>query len=698
VKIVHQWLSEMVAVPADVGRVAEEISLRGFEVASVEHGVIDFEITANRPDCLSHAGVAREAAVIWNTAVKPPAMGVAIADAPAFPVSMTAPDLCPRYCAQVFDVRVAPSPAWLAERLEAAGVRPINNVVDVTNYVMLELGQPMHAFDVERLGGRQLVIRRASEGERIRTLDGVARELDPEMLIIADADRPAAIGGVMGGYDSEISDTTTRMVLESAYFHPPSIRRTSKRLGLKTEASTRFERGGDVEAPPLGLRRAAHLFQQIGAATAAGRIVDVYPAPRPPATIVLRAARIARVLGQAVPSDEVPRILVPLGFTVTARDDGNWTIGIPSFRVDVTREVDLIEEVGRHHGFDRLPITFPALAAPQAPPDRRIAQDRLARQVLTAAGFSEAMTFAFIERQAALPFCADGAEPAAIANPLSEKFAVLRPSLLPGLVDSCAHNRRRGRKEVRLFETGNRFLPSTPRATQGHPEQGRGATRTIGAGSAQAREGRAAAAIWHGAADGPHWSGATRAVDFFDAKGVAERLCAAFGVADPQFVPLDRRFLVRGRAAAVRAGEVELGLVGQLAPAVAEARGLPGAEETYVAEIDLDALAGIAAADDLRARPLPRFPSIVRDVSILVDEALPAAAVRGTIRSAAPASLESIVEFDRYHGAGVPDGRVSLSLRLTFRAPDRTLTDEEAQASTERIVQALGQAHGAERR
>ncbi len=671
-KIVHQWLSEIVAVPADVGRVAEEISLRGFEVASVERGVIDFEITANRPDCLSHVGIAREAAVIWNTALKPPPMGVATADAPAFPVSITAPDLCPRYCAQVFDVRIAPSPAWLAERLETAGVRPINNIVDVTNYVMLELGQPMHAFDLERLGGGQLVIRRASAGEKIRTLDGVERALDAEMLVIADAERPAAIGGVMGGHDSEISDTTTRMVLESAYFHPPSIRRTSKRLGLKTEASTRFERGGDIEAPPLGLRRAAHLFQQIGAATPAGPLVDVYPSPRPPATIVLRAARIEHVLGQAVPADEVPRILTPLGFTVAARDTASWTIGIPPFRVDVLREVDLIEEVGRHHGFDRLPVTFPALAAPQAPPDPRIAQDRLVRQVLTAAGFSEAMTFAFIERQAALPFCADGAEPAAIANPLSEKFAVLRPSLLPGLVDSCAHNRRRGRKDVRLFETGNRF-PATGEA-------------------------RAAAAVWQGAADGPHWSAPTRAVDFFDAKGLAERVCAAFGVAELAFAPIDRPFLVRDRAAAVRAGEVELGIVGQLAPSVAEARGLPAAEETYVAEIDLDALAGIARGDDLRARPLPRFPSIVRDVSILVDEALPAAAVRGTIRSAAPRSLESIVEFDRYHGKGVPDGRVSLSLRLTFRAPDRTLTDEEAQDATERVVAALRDAHRAERR
>ena len=676
-KIVHEWLSEFVDVPADVEKVAAEISLRGFEVASVERGVIDFEITANRPDCLSHIGIAREAAVIWG-GMKPWAHAMATVLQDDFPVAIEAADLCPRYCAQVFDVNVGPSPEWLARRLEAAGVRPINNIVDATNYVMLAVGQPMHAFDVERLRGGRLVIRRARGGERMRTLDGVDRELDAGMLVIADTERPVAIGGVMGGQDSEISATTRRIVLESAYFHPPSVRRTSKKLGLKTEASTRFERGGDINGPLQGVARLDELLTKIGCGNAVGGPVDVYPAPRTPLQLTLRAERIARVLGQPVPEADVPRILTPLGFTVTRHGADSWDVVVPTFRVDVAREADLIEEVGRHYGFDRLPVTFPALAAAQGAPDPRIARDRLVRQVLTAAGFSEAMTFAFVERQAALPFAAPGFEPAAIANPLSEKFAVLRPSLLPGLVDSCAHNRRRGRKDIRLFETGSRFH----------------------AGG----EGRAASLVWHGAAEGPHWSGATRGVDLFDVKGVVERLCDAFGVSPLDFAPDETPFLVRGRAALVGAGDVALGVLGQLDPAVADARGLSASEETYVAEIDLDALATIAGGDELRARSLPRFPAIVRDISILVDEALPAAAVRGTIRSAAPASLESsaplesIVEFDRYQGKGVPDGRVSLSIRLTFRAPDRTLTDDDAQAATEGIVAALRDAHGAERR
>ncbi len=673
-KIVHEWLKQIVDIPNDVETTAREISLRGFEVASVEHGVIDFEITANRPDCLNHAGIAREARVIFPQAPReatPPRSPVPAGAGAPPEVSIEAPDLCPRYAAQAFDVKVGPSPAWLARRLEAAGVRPINNIVDITNYVMLELGQPMHAFDRETLAGDRLVIRRARAGEKLRTLDGVERTLEPEMLVIADADRPVAIGGVMGGSESEIGERTTRMVLESAYFKPASVRSTSKKLGLKTEASTRFERGADVNGPVLGLARAAELIDAIGAGTA-GPLVDVYPSPQPPVEVVLRSSRIARVLGVEVPHEEVTRILPPLGFTVQAEGSDAWRVIVPSFRVDVTREIDLIEEVGRHFGFDKLPVTFPALSSAQERPDPRIERDRRIRSVLMAAGLSESMTFAFIEREAADAFAEPGFTPAEIANPLSEKFAVLRPSLLPGLVDSCAHNRRRGIKDVRLFETGSRFTA--------------------------AGEGRAIGLLWAGSGVEAHWSGGARTADFFDIKGVVELLGSAFAVTDLEFAPSETPFLVPGRAATVTSGGHAIGVLGQLLPAVADARGLPAGEEVYVAELDTDALASRAADDELRIESLPKYPAIVRDVSILIDEALPAAAVRGTIRSAAPPLLQSIVEFDRYLGKGIPEGRVSLSLRLTFRSPDRTLTDEEVEAAMNTIVGALEREHGATRR
>ena len=693
-RIVYNWLREIVPVPDDVDTVAREISLRGFELAAVEQGrepVIDFEITANRPDCLSHVGIAREASAIWGLAIKSgsvardagsdriPDSGQRIPDsgqripADALDVVIEAPDLCPRYCAQVFHVTVAPSPSWLQQRLEAAGVRPINNIVDVTNYVMLEIGQPMHAFDLERLGQHRIVVRRARAKESMRTLDGIDRTLDPEMLVIADAERAVAVGGVMGGADSEISTATKTIALESAYFEPTSVRRTSKRLGLKTEASARFERGSDFELPPRGIARAAELFTQIGAGAPISPLIDRYPAPREKRQIQLRSARIARLLGQVVPPEDVPRFLKPLGFEVAPKNGhGEWTVTVPSFRVDVVREEDLIEEVGRHYGFDRLPVRFPPLDAAQPPPDPIIVRDRLIRQTLTAAGFSEAMTFAFIERQAALPFCERGVDPAAIQNPLSEKFAALRPSLLPGLIDSCAHNRRRGRKDIQLFEIGSRFT-----------------SRGEGCGVAFA---------WLGAATLAHWSGASRTADFFDAKGTVELLCRAFGVPAIDVAPSSAPYLVRGRAAEVISDGTLLGVFGQLVPAIGDARGLVAGEEVYVGEVDLEVLARVAAGDDLRAQSLPRYPSIVRDISIVVDETLPAASVRGTIRAAAPSTLVSISEFDRYQGKGVPEGRVSLSLRLTFRDPDRTLTDDEVQGAMDRIVEALRTEHRAEQR
>jgi phenylalanyl-tRNA synthetase beta chain len=678
VRIVFPWLCDLVAVPGDPESVAHEISLRGFEVASVEAGanpVIDFEITANRPDCMSHLGIAREAAAIWglpltlpDTTMPPAGPGEAL------DVRIDDPDLCPRYCAQVFEISVGPSPRWLVDRLDAAGVRSISNIVDVTNYVMLEIGQPMHAFDLERLAGRALVIRRAKKGERLTTLDGVARALDPDMLMIADAERPSAVGGVMGGRDAEIGETTRLMALESAYFHPPSIRRTSKRLGLKTEASTRFERGGDVAAPPVGIARAAALFERIGAGRPRGPMIDRYPSPRQPLVVPLRSSRIAHLLGQPVSADEVARILTALSFGVASDDRGKepaWQVTVPTFRVDVAREADLIEEVGRHHGFDRLPTTFPPLKVPQPAPPASLSLERRVRQILLATGFSEASTFAFVEQEAAAPFGGSGAALHAIANPLSEKFAVLRPSLFVGLVESAAYNRRRGRKDIQLFEAGSRFGASA--------------------------EGRSAAFVWSGAAEGPHWSAPTRGVDFFDAKGIVEQICEALGVAH-EFVPSRTSSLVAGRAAEIRTADRTLGIVGQIAPSIVEARGFPANEPVYAAELDLGALARAAASDDRLVETLPRYPSIVRDLSMLVDDSLPAAAVRGTIRSAAPPTLVSIVEFDRYQGKGVPEGRVSLSLRLTYRAADRTMTDDEAQEATERIVDALRAAHDAERR
>jgi phenylalanyl-tRNA synthetase beta chain len=688
VRLPLEWLADLVDVPADAHAVARTLGLRGFEVAAVEqapHAVIDFEITANRPDCLSIVGLAREASAAFGRPLRVPPATVAIpavSSAQRVEIALEDAEACPRYCAQIFEVQSgAHTPAWMRDRLEAAGVRSISAIVDVTNYVMLETGHPTHAFDLDRLEGRALHIRQARAGERIRTLDNVERTLHPGMLVIADASRAQAVAGVMGGIDSEIGAGTRWMVLESAYFHPASVRRTSKRLGLKTEASARFERGADVNAAPNAIARAALLFEQLGAARAASAVIDRYPAPRQPLTLTLRAQRIARVLGVRVPDTDVPRILAPLGFQVnatpslesrTAEPQGTvWSVAVPTFRVDVQREIDVIEEVARHDGYASLPATFPELTSAQAAPDARTVFDRRLRHVLTACGMSEAMTFAFIERAAARPFVDQGA-PSELANPLSEKYAVLRPSLLPGLIDSAAYNRRRERKDIRLFETGTRFTAKG--------------------------EGRAVAGIWTGSGTPAHWGEKARAVDFFDVKGIVEAVLVALGV-DARFDPATKPWFVEGRAATFStASGVALGELGQLAEDVLNARGLPPGEPAYAFEMDVDAAAAARPGGDLRAESLPRFPAIVRDLSILVDNGLPAATVRGTIRAAAPETLAGITEFDRYRGAGVPEGRVSLSLRLTFRSPDRTLTDAEADAAMAGIVEALASAHDALRR
>lgn len=680
-RILLSWLREVVDVPGSAEDVARTMSTRGFAVEGIEildsDSVIDFEVTANRPDCLSIVGMAREVATAYGVRLAPNVRRAGAADArvrgggPAgIDIVIDNPDLCPRYVGAVADVEVRPSPAWMQKRLEAAGIRPISNIVDITNYVLFEMGQPMHAFDHARLARAQIRVRTAQPGEALRTLDGQLRTLSPEMLVIADGERATAVAGVMGGGDSEVTSATKTIVLESAYFNPLSVRRTSKKLGLKTEASMRFERGADPALPAEAMHRALALIEMIGAGRARGRVLDRYPRRMKPAVLRLRRAKIAGLLGAAIPDRDVRRILERLGFPLEPAP-GGWRVGVPTRRIDVLREVDLIEELARHYGFDRLPTTFPALTVAAPPVDPRIARARHLRSALTAAGFFEAVTFGFIAEHAAAPFAADG-DLVPIANPLSELFAVLRPSLLPGLVDAVAHNRRREQRDVRLFEIGARF------------------TRSGG-------ERQALGCVWTGAAAPEHWSGSGRPVDFFDIKAVAERVCQAIG-ADVQTTPVQEPWLVPGRSAALVADGARAGVVGQLAGGTADAHGLTGSEPVYVAELDLDALAPVAARRDVRVEPLPRYPSVTRDISILVDDTLPAADVRRTIRDAAPAMLVRVGEFDRYQGQGIPPGKVSLSLRLTFRSSDRTLTDAEVQAAMERVIAALKERHGAVQR
>jgi phenylalanyl-tRNA synthetase beta chain len=705
-RLLVSWLRDFVDVTVSVEEIAEGLALRGFEVASVEpapdgvrppwqvsqttgdlrDGVIDFEITANRPDGLSVLGLAREVATLYSLPLTLPstAAGAKIAlksmptgESDRVKVTVEDADLCPRYSAAVADLTFKSSPPWLAGRLQAAGVRPISVIVDITNYVLLELGHPMHAFDLAKLAGSEIRVRRAKPGEVVTTLDGVERKLEPDMLVIADAGRAQAVAGVMGSAASEVSPATKSVVLESAYFKPASVRRTSKRLALKTEASSRFERGADINAPVVALERALALVEQIEGGRASGPIVDCYPIVREGRHLQLRRARLALLLGARVADADVERILRGLGLTVSPAADG-WHVVAPTYRVDLLREADLIEEVGRHYGFDRLEPTFPVQTEPAPAPDPRIPRDELVRRVLTAAGLSEAVTFGFIEAKSAeaFGFGPEQGGVVAIANPLSATFDTLRPSLLPGLVDGVAHNRRHGRPNVGLFEIGARF-------------SAHGETRGVGL-------------AWTGARS-EHWKSGVSDVDFFDVKGVVERLCDVLGIA-PKFEAIGLSFLAPSQAAAVFVNGAQIGVLGQIAPSIAEQRGAPRQDEIFVAELDLDRVWFLKfSKKDAReaVAPLPRHPFVVRDLSIVVADTLPAEIIRGTIQAAAATTatpLVSVAFFDRYQGKGVPEGAVSLSVRLTFQASDRTLTDAEAQQSFDRILAALVHHHDAVQR
>ena len=701
------WLREFAELPssATVQDIASRIASVGFEVAGIEGDVIDFEVTANRPDCLSVRGLAREAATVYQTTfggrtftsgghagsnqpaprLRRSAEASAKAEDPAsedpgaadpVPVTIESPR-CGRYALALADVKVGPSPAWLADRLTACGVRPINNVVDVTNYVLLETGQPMHAFDLARLAGPEIRVRLARPGESLTTLDRQSRKLDDTLLVIADKERAVAIAGVMGGAASEVSASTTRIALESAWFDPVAVRAASKRLGLKTEASARFERGADPSAATAGLDRALELLERMGAGTRVGEVIDVYPTPAAERTITLHREYLDRLLGDQVPDADVLRILSSLGF-VPAAAAGGWQVGVPSWRVDVSRAADLIEEVGRHWGVNRVPARFPALHTPPRLSDPGILRARRIRRLLCGAGLQEAMTFTFMESAAAEPFAADAASLVTIANPLSEKFAVLRPSMWPGLLDALIYNRRRDIADVRLFEAGSVFHAT-------------GEQQRVGWILAGARL--------------SHWSQPPAEVDLYDAIGVGDVLAEAFAQTWRWEPETDTPWFVPGRAATLIADDRRVGVVGQLRPELGASRGLPAGIVVVGGELDLGALRSWGAGDpsdpiatDAIARPvtaLSRQPAVIRDLSILIDAGLPAASVRGTIRANAPATLVQVREFDRYEGKGVPEGQVGLSIRLTFRDRDRTLTDAEVQLAVETIVTALATAHGA---
>jgi phenylalanyl-tRNA synthetase beta chain len=648
--------------------------------------ILDIEITPNRPDALSVVGVAREVAALTGAPFRFPKVQVAESGTEAAALAaldIQATDLCPRFCARVITgLTVKPSPPWLAQRLRAVGLRPINNLVDVTNYIMWELGQPLHAFDLDALAQHTVVVRRARPGERIKTLDGQERAVPPDTALVCDPERAVGIGGVMGGADSEVTDSTTGVLLEAAYWDPGSIRRTSRALGLSTDAAYRFERGGDIEAPPDVLARAAQLMAELGGGTVARGLLDAYPEPRPHRRISLRPARIERVVGACPPRAEAVRILQALGFAV---DDSaeDLQVVVPSFRRDVHQEDDLVEEVVRIWGYDRIPLTLAGggeIMPVKRPSGLRVA--RVMSRALNAAGLFECVSWSFLDPERLKRMGWD--DPAALIalqNPSSVERSVLRPSLLPGLLEVLAINASRQMPDARLFEVGNVFAPHRDEDGDrpAHEELRLGLVLT----------GLRAPRAW--------FAGSRDRVDVHDAKGLAELALHAAGLTDAATAdwPAERvpAFLEPGRGARLVRGALELGWFGEVALAAREAFDLPG--PVFAAELSVSALAGLPAPG-VKYEPLPRFPAVQRDLAVVVGGEVTAGAIEAAIRAMRLGLLTRITLFDVYTGGQVGPGRRSLAWSLTFQAPDRTLTDAEVNRLHERIVAEIAGRFGAE--
>lgn len=679
--------------------------------------VLDVAITPNRPDATSHLGVARDVAALTGQPLRVPRVDLpATGGETGGAVAVTIEDDgCTRYAAMVVrGVTVGPSPDWLRERLEAVGVRSVNNVVDVTNFVLHETGQPLHAFDLATLAGPAITVRTAHAGETLVTLDGESRELPDGALVIADAARAVAVAGVMGGRDTEVTDTTRDVLIESAWFSPSRVRRAARALGMHTDAAYRFERGVDPTAQLAAAARAAAMIAELAGGTVASGAVDVVARAHEPVTVRLRPARLARVLGAPVPDDDAERLLTAIGFgverdapdtlaafadaalrapgpDVAAREaaGAGWLVTVPPWRPDVEREIDVIEEVARLWGYGRLPM--PArTAVPLVPATERAAARRLldARRRLVALGVREVATnsllpLATAERFADAGWTGHALPPVETLNPISQDMAALRPSLLPGLIGVASHNAARGAKALRLMEAGTVFSRAAAPGVPASP-----GARSAVDGYA---EHTAVALIVTGAVEAPAWDRPARDADFYDLKGLVGALLDGLGVTEVEETPRLEPDALTDYALVLSHSGTRLGVVARLSAAAAPDLDAP----LFAAELDWDAVAALVPDPAaVRYAPFARVPAVERDLAVVVPDAQAAGPLVETIRAAGKPLLQSVRLFDRYRGQGVPEGHQSLAFALRFGA-ERTLTDADVDGRVRRIVGALERMHGA---
>jgi phenylalanyl-tRNA synthetase beta chain len=628
--------------------------------------ILEVEVTTNRPDCLNHYGIARELATLYRQPLKPLEVRVTESGPPAseaVSIEIADPDLCARYCGRVVqNVQVKPSPAWLHKRLEAIGQRPINNVADVTNYVLMELGHPLHAFDLARLRRDKIIVRRARPAEALRTLDGVDRTLKAENLVIADGVRAVALAGVMGGEDSEISAGTGAVLLESAWFEPASIRGTARSQGMHTEASHRFERGADIEMAPVALDRAAELIRELAGGEILPGVIDVYPCPRRRAELVLRHHEILRLLGAEIPWEEIERVLRSLGFQVARRDAEARLVRPPSFRLDVARPVDLIEEVARHYGYDRLPARLRP-APPRIERDATREKELAASALLVSLGYREIIATSMVDPEENARFT--DWPPVVLANPLSQDASALRSSAVPSMLHALGWNLDRDQLEMRFFELGKIYT----RSPEGAPDERR--VLTLGFTS-------------HPRPASLH--GEERPRDFFDLKGDLETLLEAFDLPGGRFEAAGCAYYEAGLSGRFTWGGNTLAVFGQLSRQFE--RDYKLRQAVWLAEVDFERL----LEHPLRSRqfhPYTKFPVVERDFSLVVPEEIPYARLESALRALPLDELQVFRPVDVFRGGSIPPRCYSLLLRLTFQSRTHTLTSEEIAQASRQVLAAL---------
>ncbi|MBM4276600.1 MAG: phenylalanine--tRNA ligase subunit beta [Deltaproteobacteria bacterium] len=654
------------------------------EALGLADTILDISITPNRPDCLCVIGVAREIAALTDQRLQYPTLSLSDAGSEIHQktsVTLLDPDLCPRYVARVIEgVKIGPSPYWMRNRLEKVGIRSINNVVDVTNYVMMECGQPLHAFDFELLEEGRIVVRRARKGEVFITLDGVKRVLDEEMLMICDGVKPVAVAGVMGGLNSEIRAQTRTVLLESAYFHPMNNRRTSKKLGFETEASYRFGRGIDYGGCLNAANRAASMIQELTGGRVVEGAVDAYPKPIRPNPIRLSVPSVNRILGTEISTKQIKAYLKNLELDVREEGEERLSITPPSFRGDLEREIDLIEEVARLGGYEKIPLTLPK--GPPSPEEmsRELILEQKAKDLLIQHGYYEVVTYSFT---APLSLNGLGLSPddprrqcLPILNPLTADSSVLRTSLIPGLMETARYNLSHKNVNLRIFELKKVYLPA-----QGErlPKE----VKTL-TGLAMGMDGEV------------HWASSVRQVDFYDVKGCVEDL---FEFLQIKGITFDRAedipYLHPGKSSKIFLGERALGVLGEVHPETMGHYEIPG--KAYLFEIAFDQVVK-DAVEERRFRPLPKFPAVHRDLSLVVEDHLEAEKVEEAIRLLEQPFIDELKLFDVYRGVPVPQGKKSISYRIRYQASDRTLTDDEVNQYHEKVISRLREAFKAELR